>query len=321
VDRRSGSPVDRPLEFLIALEGGGTRCQAALFNRAGRLLATAAAGAVNTNFVSVPEAEQAAHTAVSGVLAAAQAPPAAVRWLVTALVAADFGAAAFAALCPHAAWRAYGELPVVFARAGLYQPHGVALVAGTGSTAWAVRADDGREAVLGGWGALLGDEGSAYALGLLGLRAAVRAVEGRAAPTRLVAALGAHFQLDPAGWRATLIERAYHPPLSRTQVAQLAPLVTALAADGDALARDLTLQAAADLADLALHAARRLFSPGEAFPVVVAGGLTNAGDLLLGPLANRLRAEFPQAALHVGREAPAVALGRLALTDLEDTPC
>ncbi len=314
--------IPSPPEYLLALEGGGTRCQAALFDGAGRLRHTCDAGPVNTNFVPVAQAEQSAQAAVLGVLAAAAVPAAAVRHIVTALVAAQGVAQAAHALCPNADYRAYGELLVVFARAGLYRPHGVALVAATGSTAWGVRADDRREVLLGGWGALLGDEGSAYALGLLGLRAAVLASEQRApAPTGLVAAVGAHFHLSPADLHTGLIELAYHPPLGRAEVARIAPVVTALAAAGDPLAVRLTAQVAADLADLALHAARRLFQPDEVFAVAVAGGLTNAGDLLLAPLAERLAAEFPHAAFHVGREAPAVALGRLALHALKENLC
>jgi len=305
--------------YLMALEGGGTRCQAALLDGAGRLLHTHDAGGVNTNFVPYAEARRAVLQAVSGALAAAGLEPGAVSHFVTALVGASFGPETFGVLCPGASYHGYGELPVVFARAGLYRPHGVAVVAGTGATAWAVRADDGREAFLGGWGSLLGDEGSAYALGLLGLRAAVRAFEQRAlAPTVLVEALCTHFNLSEARFRQDLIALAYHQPLSRAEIAALARLVTRLAAQGDPLATRLTGKVANDLAELALNAARRLFVPGEALDVVLAGGLLNAGELMLGPLRQQLLAEFPQARPRVGDEAPAVALGRLALYDLQE---
>jgi len=56
----------------------------------------------------------------------------------------------------------------------------------------------------------------------------------------------------------------------------------------------------------------------EALDVVLAGGLLNAGELMLGPVRQRLLAEFPQARPRVGDEAPAVALGRLALYDLQE---
>ncbi len=68
--------------------------------------------------------------------------------------------------------------------AGTPDGWGVAVVAGTGSMAFA-RAADGRTARAGGWGPLLGDEGSGYAIALAGLRAAARAADGRAPATPL----------------------------------------------------------------------------------------------------------------------------------------
>jgi hypothetical protein len=58
-----------------------------------------------------------------------------------------------------------------------------------------------------------------------------------------------------------------------------------------------------------------LFDPAETFDVVVAGGLTNAGDLVLGPLRSQMAQAFPNAVIKIGVDEPAAALGRLALFD------
>ncbi len=301
--------------MLLALEGGGTRSQAALLDSTGSVLCvTDHAADVNPNFTTIQDSQRAVLAAVRRVLADAAIRGERITDFASALVGARFGAELLGEILPHARYHYYGEGDVVFARAGCYRPHGVAVVAGTGATAWAVRGDDGRQQVFGGWGALLGDEGSGYALGLAGLRTAVRAYEGRAeAPTELYGAVRQHFGLAEAAFRDDLVRLAYHKPLTRAEIAALAPLVTRLAAEGDPLAIRLAAQAAADLAALALHAAHSLFGPKERFDVVVAGGLTKAGDLLLGPLRERLAQEFPLGAFAVGTEAPAVALGRLAL--------
>src|SRR5262245_11902462 len=72
---------------------------------------------------------------------------------------------------------------------------GVALICGTGSLAWG-RNMAGEVARNGGWGYLLGDEGSGYAIALAGLNVAVRAADGRGQPTilldRLLHQLGAN---------------------------------------------------------------------------------------------------------------------------------
>lgn len=303
-------------DYLLAIEGGGTRSQAALLAPDGQPLQIAEAGDVNTNFVSYALAQTAVQSAARQALAGTGINGAQVSYLVCALVGPRFGAETFGELCPQAAYRYYGEREVVFARAGIYRPHGAALVAATGATAWAVR-QDGRHYACGGWGSLLGDEGSAYALGLAGLRAAAQAYERRAAlPTHLVEAISQHFQLEPGNFQRGLVHLAYQKPLSRAEIASVAAVVTRLAQSGDALAGQLVSQAVHDLAALGRHAARQLFQPDESFDFILAGGLTNAGEIILAPLRASILTEFPYAQMRIGDEAPAVALGRLALYDL-----
>lgn len=308
--------------LLLALEGGGTRSQVALMNGNGQVLSQVDSTAVNTNFLPLEEARRVVLAAAGGVLQAAGMDAARVTHFAICLVGAQFGAETFGGLFPNAQFYHFPEMRVVFARAGTYRPHGVSLVAATGATTWGVRADDGREVVLGGWGSLLGDEGSAYAVGLQGLRGAVRAYEQRAAlPTELTAALCSHFQLSLENFREELIRLVYLKPLSRTEIAGAAPLVTRLAQQGDPLAGRIVAKAAADLAALVLSAAGRLFAAPETFEVVLAGGMVNAGALLLDPLRDRLLAAYPNLNFKIGSEAPAPALGRLLLNQLEEKAC
>jgi N-acetylmuramic acid 6-phosphate etherase len=305
--------------YLLALEGGGTRSQAALLTGDGLVLQTSEAGDVNTNFTSLEQARGEVLSAVTQVLSKAQISGEKIDLFVSALVGPRFGADVFGDLCPRAQFRFYSEREVVFARARIYHPHGIGVVAATGATAFGMRADDGRQIFFGGWGSLLGDEGSAYALGLAGLRAAARAFEGRQRfSTRLVEGVRLHWGLGRETFRQELVHMAYHKPLSRADIAGLAIVVTQLAGEGDEEATLLCQETAHDLAQLGLHAVRQLFQASESFAVVAAGGMTNAGDLLLGPLRQGLAAEFPHATLHLGNEPPAEALGQLALTHLSE---
>jgi N-acetylglucosamine kinase-like BadF-type ATPase len=307
-------------EYLLALEGGGTRSQAALLDEGGIVLSVCDAADTNTNFVGDERARQVLSGTVQEVLQNAGVNGDEVLRVALSLVGPKFGTDILKTYCPNATTHYYLERDVVFARAGIFDhPHGIAVVAATGSTAWAVRADDGRQVLLGGWGSLLGDEGSAYALGLEGLRCAVQAYESRSVlPTRLVEAICRHFGLSKATFRPGLISLAYQKPLSRSEIARIAPVVTALAAQKDPQAEQITAKVAADLAELALQAARRLFEKGEVFDCVVAGGLVRAGDCILSALRWGLEREYPKATLRIGDGAPAVALGKIALVDHEE---
>ncbi|NIN73497.1 MAG: BadF/BadG/BcrA/BcrD type ATPase [Gemmatimonadetes bacterium] len=155
---------------------------------------------------------------------------------------------------------------------------GILLISGTGSIAWC-RAEDGREARAGGWGSLIGDEGSGYDIGLRGLRAAVRAADGRGAETELLARLTA--DLGIAG-PEDLVTRA--ASAAKSEIAGLAPLVCDLARAGDAVAATIVDAA---IASLAGHVAALLgrLGPWNAPPgLALGGGLLSPG----GPLRDAL---------------------------------
>ena len=62
--------------------------------------------------------------------------------------------------------------------AGTPAGHGVGLICGTGSIAFG-RSPDGKMSRAGGWGYILGDEGSGYDIAIQAMRAATQAIDGR----------------------------------------------------------------------------------------------------------------------------------------------
>lgn len=190
---------------------------------------------------------------------------------------------------------------------------GIALIAGTGSIAYG-RNRQGATARAGGWGHLLGDEGSAYWIGLHGVRAALRSADGRERETLLTrtipAALGCH---EPAD----LVPIAYRTDrLGKAGMAALAPLVTEAAERGDPVATGILQEAAAELSLLVTAVATRLGMSGEAFPIVAAGGVFRAGEPILAPLRARLAACCPQAAFSLAEMRPAWGAVLFALRHL-----
>jgi glucosamine kinase len=146
---------------------------------------------------------------------------------------------------------------------------GIAVICGTGSIA--VGSYSGRAVQSGGWGYLLGDEGSGYWI----VRAAIRALLDRrdcgVAPGDLGQRL---FATTGAADVAALQELFYAQTRPRDWAAH-APLVLDSA---DGAVTGITAGAASALAGLAASAAERLAAPVD-LPVVLAGGLFNHGGL------------------------------------------
>lgn len=157
---------------------------------------------------------------------------------------------------------------------------GIAVVAGTGSVAWG-RREDGREARRGGWGHLLGDEGSGWWIG----REAVRRCLARAEAGLPVDELDAAVLADRGlGERQELIA-AFHVAPDRSAWAGLSGAVDRCARAGHDDSRRLLHDAARALAALARGVAEQL---GMSGPVVVGGGLRRS-HLLVGALRSEAR--------------------------------
>jgi N-acetylglucosamine kinase-like BadF-type ATPase len=164
---------------------------------------------------------------------------------------------------------------------------GINIVAGTGSIAYGEFA--GRQARAGGWGELFSDEGSAYWIAREGLSLFARMSDGRAPRGPLYEILRDHFRLSVD---LDLCAAIYgKTPAARSEVAQLAPLVTAAARQGDTRARNLFVTGAQELALLVDAARARLSCPPEVLlSVSYTGSMFKLTDLVLEPFLARLRA-------------------------------
>lgn len=144
---------------------------------------------------------------------------------------------------------------------------GILAIAGTGSAVWG-RGPDGRTRRVGGWGLLLGDEGSGYALGLAALRAAVRASDGRQPPTALTRIVLDYTKVEEehalVRWTAMA---------DKATIAGLAPFV--VEADDEAAHRIRTHEAE-ELAHQVVTLAHLLHSELPV-PLALSGGLVAPG--------------------------------------------
>ena len=150
--------------------------------------------------------------------------------------------------------------------AGTPDGWGVAVIAGTGSIAVG-RSTDGRLARAGGWGYLLGDEGSGYAIAMQALNAVTRSADGRGGKTPLTEKLLGAMSLQKP---QDTIAAVYRGGWDRTAIAALAPIVFEVAENGDEIALSIVERQAGELAHVIAAVARTLAF--QAFPLAIAGG-------------------------------------------------
>ncbi len=167
---------------------------------------------------------------------------------------------------------------------------GVLLIAGTGSVAHG-RGPTGTFARCGGWGPVIGDEGSGAWIGRRALSIVTAASDGREPETALT---GAVLTATEAGDVAELIPWA--ASAGAAQLATLAPVVMSTAVAGDRRANALVTLAAEELMLHVRALARELFVDERAsFALALAGGLLGRGSLLRKRLELRVRSGVPGA--------------------------
>jgi len=155
--------------------------------------------------------------------------------------------------------------------------NGVIIVSGTGSAAYGINSA-GETALVGGWGYLLGDEGSGYWIGLQLLRDYTRMLDGVSKPRGWHVALASQIG---GGTREYLVEWRY----SRAQVSDVAALATiALENEHEPICRTILDSAAGHLGKSALAVIEQLRLPADR--IAFAGGLLST----VTPLSERLRA-------------------------------
>jgi N-acetylglucosamine kinase-like BadF-type ATPase len=208
------------------------------------------------------------------------------------------------------------KIALAGAVAGPVDGPGVVLIAGTGAIAFG-RGMDGTEARAGGWGPVIGDEGSGYAIAREGLAAVVRDLDGRGERTKIRDLL---FASEKVATPDELLHRIHGADGGPSDVAAYFPLVIAAAKEGDPQALRILAGAAEELSLAAATVIRKLHLEEETVDVATVGGVFSAGELVLHPLREKILAIAPRARLHPPVYPPEIGAIRLALAAVRSSP-
>ncbi|MGM0437375.1 MAG: BadF/BadG/BcrA/BcrD ATPase family protein [Bacillota bacterium] len=147
---------------------------------------------------------------------------------------------------------------------------GIVVIAGTGSIAYGLK-EAGKKIRSGGWGPLIGDEGSGFWIGIEAIKKAIKAIENRGESTLLVELLKKEFSL---GNFEELIPFIYNNKLPRKKIAKLVPEIFKLAQKGDHVSKLIVQRAINELISLSLSVVKKLDYKEN--KIAVSGGLFNS---------------------------------------------
>lgn len=282
---------------LLVMDAGGTHTRALVVTLEGVRLGGAEAGPANSFLVPGSSEARNIRAAARAALASARVSASSVAAAVIGSASVDFDGlwgepieSALRRELPKTRLRAVADAEI--ARYGaLGGGPGVVIVSGTGSVILG-RTARGKFEKAGGWGPLMGDEGSAQWIAQRALQAAVQAADGTAASTSLTRVVMKYFHTRSF---RKIIEPVYQRGLTPSQLGGLAPMVAHAAKHGDRTARAIFQQAGYELARQAAAVVRRMKLPQA--KVSYQGSVFLAGSTLLVPLRRSLRELSPQAEL------------------------
>ena len=191
---------------------------------------------------------------------------------------------------------------------------GVVALAGTGAGVYA-RARDGRAHRLDGLGPVLGDYGSAYHIGLLALRAAARSGWHPRHRTTLAPLVRRRFGADPDDPDGSSLIPFSLARQDRSTFALLVGIVDREARTGDAVARNILDQAAAALAETARDQAEMFEMVREDYLMIGMGGVIARSDFYWECLCSRIREWAPRFRFRRFRLPPVLAFPLMVIRE------
>ena len=221
----------------MGIDGGGSKTTVLICDGNGNTAALYTGKSINSNTIGFRAAKQNLAEAVRGAFAIANVP----------LTAAFIGSAALSARADTDYTREFcGDIipcnkiamdsDVYIALEAMRRPGPCAVViCGTGSMA-ACRDSDGRIIHTGGWGPVLGDEGSGYALALDAIKTGIRGAEKSGRPTKLSDAVLDYFTIKEFD---DLLPLFYENNVDTCLVAGFAPILFDILHTGDTAAKEL----------------------------------------------------------------------------------
>lgn len=298
---------------VIGIDAGGTKTVCQLADASGALVAETRGPGANLQAVGELQVEKVLHDVMEQAIGDHPIVPAVICLGIAGVDRPD-DALVVRAIMKRIGYKARVLVvndALVALEAGIPGQPGVVVISGTGSICYGRNAD-GEAARSGGWGYVLGDEGSGYWIGRAALRAVLREADERGAQTALTPLLLEHFGVTRA---QNIIHEVYHTNLKPPAIGALARCVHAAYLEGDQVAVGILRGAANELEAAAISVARRLGLLATPFTFILAGGIFRAVPWVQEELARRLPVVARGAEVRLLDKEPAAGAVAFALQE------
>ncbi len=287
------------MDFILGLDGGGTKTVVQIADCNGKLLAENESGSSNYKSVGVENAEININTAVLGAIRNLKVTGRIIfksacfglsgndscedkniyRKMIFDSKIKDYLDPANTIIC--------NDTRIGLA-AGSNSKNGIMIICGTGSNCYGIN-EQGREAKVNGWDYILGDEGSGYEIGIKALRALMKAYDGRGESTLLSKTVLEDLNIKNI---SELIKWAYSDYFSKVRVAAIAKTVCKTAEMGDKISKKILKEEADEAIISVKTVVDKLGLADKEFDLVFVGNVFKCEKYFKSVLMRKLKSKF-----------------------------
>jgi glucosamine kinase len=307
------------MRYVVGIDGGGSKTTAAVVGEDLGAVGEYTTGPANHRSVGTQVAVSNIAEAVAGALRTADAHLSDVSAVCMCLAGFDTD---LDLPVPQQAMTQLGftgpvivENDVVGAWAGATEAQpGLVVIAGTGATALGMNAR-GELWRTDGWDYILGDAGSGFAIGSVGIRTAMKALDGRAAPTLLVRELADAYHVRNAEEMRRMVDST---PFGKFEIAAFGARVSHAADEGDAAAQAIMAEAGRQLAESAIAIIHQLRMTEDTFTISTVGGVFKSFRWVVTSFRQMITPVAPHATFTAPRYPPQIGAAILAVRRAEE---
>ncbi len=291
--------------YVLGIDGGGTKTAGVIADINGKVAAKATVGPSNPNSVNLITIEKELTKLFNDLHSQNEKVFLQIKHVFAGMSGGDHLSVRsklndiILSLLPHTSITIHNDAITALYSGTLGKP-GIVQIAGTGSITYGIN-KKGTFDRAGGWGYLLGEKGSGYALGSDGLKAAFIAHDGLGEATALNDLILEHLQMQSL---PDIIPAVYHTENTKEWIASLSKIVVNAADQGDHVARNIIKEHAQYMGESISCLMKRMFTENDAIPVVLTGGLFNRADLFIGTIEEMLRNQDMEAKLSIPKIKP-----------------
>lgn len=317
---KNGKRSDVQVRIYIGVDGGGTKTEAAAIDNQGKVISRYTGSSTNPYVVTFEGAMQELMNVLDQLLA-----PLSSSISTYAIQGICLGMSGISTIQEKenviSSIRDYQEerglsFPIsirteaeISLMASLEREYGILVISGTGSNTYGITSN-GEIYRVGGWGHILGDEGSGYQIGLLSLKTVIKNLEGMLPPTSMTKAITDAYDFSHI---SELKGYVYKSSIGRNDIAAFARYCVEAAEGGDLLAQGILQDQARELAETTTTLIGR-HKELEQTDVVCTGSIFRHSPVFRNCFRDILLTRYPKLSFVQGRHnhSPADGGARLA---------